>query len=444
MKLFDATVLLTALYSILNLTSGFSQQKTGFEKLQGFAQKESKFRLDSNIRNTLGVFDSTGNINYLSPILILLSNKEKIITQYGNKWYYEQLGTYLSFIGDYKNALISFDKTYPHFASNPISKETIDEIRACKIIPFTEFLKDVADKNTVIMINEAHHKPLHRVNVTGMLDILYKSGYRTLAVEALANFTGQSFKDFVPGQSTGFYTAEPCMSELLRQANKLGFRLLPYEVTYSQFKFNNRDSMQALNILDSVVIGPNNKLLIYAGYGHIDDGDSSNLFPTMAKYFKAKSGIDPLTIDQNRFIEEEIKTIEAQDYNQFLLTHNINEVSVPYSEGKPFLAMPFTDVALVFPKTIYKNVRPNSLFNSTLKKEYQVKIPVKFKENAFIAQAFYSEEIKCRPVSKLIPADQTYDRDRPYFSLYLNSGRYRIIIRDIENEVIYSKDVIVK
>jgi hypothetical protein len=231
------------------------------------------------------------------------------------------------------------------------------------------------------------------------------------------------------------------MSELLRQANKIGFKLLPYEVMFSQFKFNNRDSIQALNILDSVAIGQGNKLLIYAGYGHIED--DSGLPRTMAQYFRATSGIDPLTIDQNRFLEGDIKTLDVQAYNQFLLTHEIHEVSVPYLQGNPFLVGPFTDVALVFPRTIYKNARPSWLFTSNLKKEFQVNVPEKFEKTAFIVQAYYSEEIKRKPVAKLIPADQTYDRDQRYFSLYLNPGRYRIVIRDIENEVIYFEDIIV-
>lgn len=421
--------------------AGISQGIRGFDILSSFAENSYDYRTTPDLIKSIAAFDSAGNFNYIKPLLILIGNKDSLLKRFGATGYYEHLGTYLSFIGDYKNALTYFDKPrYLLESKHPLSKEVISEIKAAKIIPFREFLEDAADKNSVIMINEAHHVPQHRVTASSVLDILYEKGFRTLAVEALSNFTGQTFENFIPGQLTGYYTAEPCMSEFLRHAVNLGFSLLPYEYSVFPSKRETRDSMQAMNILDSVHIGPKNKLLVYAGYGHIDDGSFSSS-PSMAKYFRTRSGIDPLTIDQYRLMEGNIKTLDVRAYNEFQVVHKINELGIPYYQNKPYLLAQFTDVALLFPKTTYKNARPDWLFKTGLKKEYQVTIPDKLKETAFLVQAYYTEEIKRKEISKLIPADQTYDRDKSYYSLYLGTGNYTVVIRNIDNQIIYSKEI---
>jgi hypothetical protein len=229
--------------------AGISQTKRGFEILSSFAENKNDSGTTSDLIKSIAAFDSAGNFNYINPLLILLGNKDSLLKRFGATGYYEHLGTFLSFIGDHKNALLYFDKPrYLLESKHPLSKEAITEIKAAKIIPFREFLEDAADKNSVIMIKEAHHVAQHSVTAS-------------------------------------------------------------------------------------------------------------------------------------------------------------------------------------------------SVFKYGLKKEYQVTTTDKLKETAFLVQAYYTEEIKRKEISKLIPVDQTYDRDKSYYSLYVGPGNYTVVVRNMENQIIYSKEI---
>ena len=95
----------------------------------------------------------------------------------------------LSFIGEYQTALQKidlFDK------AQPISKQVIDNLRTTYNLnsykPYSAFnyILNRADKERIIIINEAHTQAMHRVFTTSLLQGLYDKGFRYLALEALS------------------------------------------------------------------------------------------------------------------------------------------------------------------------------------------------------------------------------------------------------------------
>lgn len=99
-------------------------------------------------------------------------------------------------------------------------------------------------KNTsIVILNEAHHRPEHRNFVSRLLEGLYDQGYRYLALEAITNhfidstrmlydeeLAERGFPYFSP--VTGTYTREPEMGKLIRKAITLGFTIVGYECIF--------------------------------------------------------------------------------------------------------------------------------------------------------------------------------------------------------------------
>ncbi|MDR1227134.1 MAG: hypothetical protein LBK47_09610 [Prevotellaceae bacterium] len=184
--------------------------------------------------------------------------------------------------------------TYYSFANNVeksdsvwinLTKHKTKAVYPAKTGELVDLLK-LTQNQQVVMFNEAHNAPKHRLLVTNLLDSLYAQGFRYLGLEALGE-DSTFLKTGYPNYETGFYTVEPHFSNLIRKAHKIGYKVFGYDVD-----FGDREQEQAQNIYDKTLrLDPDAKVLIYAGYSHIDT-------VWMAGKFQKISGVDPLTIDQ--------------------------------------------------------------------------------------------------------------------------------------------------
>jgi hypothetical protein len=165
------------------------------------------------------------------------------------------------------------------------NKSTID-----KIIELVKSKK-------VMMLNENHWYPKHRVLAFQLLDKLKDNGFNYVAVEAL-----DAQKDSIlnlnqfPSKKTGYYTREPYFAHFLRKAKKLGFQI----VAYDDVAINNRELAQATNLKKLLDNDPKAKLFVYAGIDHILESNPAK--KRMAEYFKEISGINPITFNQDKLI----------------------------------------------------------------------------------------------------------------------------------------------
>jgi hypothetical protein len=66
-------------------------------------------------------------------------------------------------------------------------------------------------------------------------------------------------------------------------------------------------------------------------------------------------------------------------------------------------------------------------------------------KDLFFLQAYYVNEYNEVVVGKIVPADQTYiPADDGYYSLYLQKGKYILVYRDIEYNIIATREWEVK
>ncbi|MDR1544888.1 MAG: hypothetical protein LBS50_10915 [Prevotellaceae bacterium] len=190
--------------------------------------------------------------------------------------FWQALATYYSFVNDTQKS----DSLWLLMRKGAINNKAIE-----KIATANELLK-ITENQQVVMFNEAHNAPKHRLFVTSLLDSLYAQGFRYFALEAFTNDSLFANTGYLT-EDNGFYIFEPHLANLIRNAYHKGFKIIGYE-DYSK----DREQRQAENIYNQTLKNDKDaKVMVYCGYQHIDTA-------WMAGKFQKISGIDPLTIDQ--------------------------------------------------------------------------------------------------------------------------------------------------
>lgn len=173
-------------------------------------------------------------------------------------------------------------------------------------------IADLSENRQVVMLNELHWMPEHRILARKLLKLLREKGFTYLAVEALSTTQDPDLnRRGFPIYETGYYVNEPYFGLFVREALRLGFQLVPYEQMGAE-----REKEQALNIQKILDKDPEAKIFVYAGIGHIYKANYSRKM--MAEYLKEFTGMDPLTIDQVAVIadiEKELAFTGAQNIN---------------------------------------------------------------------------------------------------------------------------------
>lgn len=224
-------------------------------------------------------FNEDQHGNYLAYKKIEQLNHNYINTN-EEGFYHQILATYLSFAQENAKAENEFNKYISNkntdFQSTPI---------------LTTTLTDSIKNDSFVLFNEAHHKPKHRYLIGSLLKPLYENGFRYLGLEAIYDENTLNKNGF-PTLANGFYVRDATMANLIREAKNIGFTVFEYDTEGS-----NREIIQAENIYNKTIKKDSNaKVLILAGYSHIDEKGG-----WMAEQLNTKYHIDPLTINQTSF-----------------------------------------------------------------------------------------------------------------------------------------------
>lgn len=160
-----------------------------------------------------------------------------------------------------------------------------------------------AEDARIVMVNEAHHDASTRLLTLALLEPLYERGYRYLAAETFTPDSVLRRQPPYPTPDTGYYLDEPVFGALVREALRLGYTLVPYEVedrvkpdslTFQQ----HRDRSQAVHLKERIFDrDPDARVLVHAGYAHVNEAYSESFTP-MGWYFRGLTGLDPLTVEQ--------------------------------------------------------------------------------------------------------------------------------------------------
>lgn len=420
-----------------------AQQSTPFEQIRRFTATQTPGKEDSAITYLTNTIKE--GIHYLYPLYQAIGWEDKFRKLEGDKAFYENFSQFLSIAGDMRMADLYGTRSYDTLQRDArmFIQQEVQQLRDIQSINAANYIAGRALDAQVVMINEAHNKPVHRAFTYGLLEDLYREGFRYLAMEMLNNYPDHSLKQL--DDKTGFYTKEPVAGELVRKALSLGYTLVSYEDTIGyKHTPTQRDSAQAAHLYEVIKRDPKAKMLVLAGYGHISEiGLGEEYIPT-GLAFKKLSGINPLTINQTLFTEGSSFEFGRLYYEALMQRIHIDEPVVLLKNKNPLVLIKQEgyDIYVVHPPSVYKNNRPSWLSLNGERKEVTISPQEK---TLFMVQAYYEDEYNRQPLGKIIPADQTYvTSDYGYYSLYLKPGKYKLVFRDVAYKELNVRDKEVK
>jgi len=336
-----------------------------------------------------------------------------------------------SFLGNHPAALRAYDERYDRYA--PGYRAAIKDSASASLdlanlqaAPALAALDQLADDAQVIMINEAHHVPFHRTFTEQALTLLRKKGFTHFAAETFDAEDVELAKRGYPVLKTGRYTREPVFAEMVRTAIRAGYELVAYE-HIGDGGIDEREQGQARNLIERVLErNPKAKLVVHAGYAHINERDEPK---RMAQYFKQWSGIDPLTIDQTEMTERSSPDYEDPLYDRVLQKYAPKQTTVLRKAGGDLWSLDpgKYDVTVIHPRTTYENGRPTWLKTLAGRKTYELPNRVCGTATSCLVRArFVSESDAAVAVDQIeVKADQVAQA-----TLLLPPGEFNIDVED--------------
>jgi hypothetical protein len=314
--------------------------------------------------------------------------------------------TFSSFLGNND----FYEKTLKELESNFQPNDTIMEIIRKKAVnnsAAVEKIIEEAKNHQIIMINENHYYPNHRLLVSDLLPKLKAAGFTYLALEALGIKQDSllNTKDAYPILRTGFYTKEQNYANLIREAKALGFQFVAYD---NMDHTKDREIDQADNLYyKTFKIDPNSKVIVLAGIDHIIEKPNSRGKERMAAVFKKKYNIDPLTISQTH-----LNAYRKNFESEYTLIEND-----PLENGR----LSGVDFHLLNNKNISENSWSSS-FQYQNKTDFEVQVML-----------FYGDEIEDK---------QDHHYRVPYYTTILRKGgKYDLPINQGQKIYLFSYDI---
>lgn len=291
----------------------------------------------------------------------------------------EVLSAILSMVGDVDGAIATFDRRTPA-APVPLPPQQVSQMSQIVDARADDAIRTIVDQartKRVVLINEAHHVPMHRAFTQKLAAELRKIGYSYLAAEAFrANHEGSVILSAGNKTSvlTGVYTSDPVFAEFVNAALADGWKLVPYDMqgrptpgTDPAERMKQREQAQAQNLVNRIFAkDPNAKVLIHVGYGHLQKlrpGDTHS--PVyMGEYLHRMTGLEMLHVDQTSFYAHPDRAAEGPVYAGLVEKFPSKKPFVLRSpDGSfPVLGMQgMVDIQVVFPRYATRDGRPEWL-----------------------------------------------------------------------------------
>lgn len=334
---------------------------------------------------------------------------------------------YYSYIGEYQAAA-----SVPHEVKLEWGFDSLRDVDREYFKQFTpklavESIIERAGKEQIVMVNEAHHKPAHRVFTRRLLKGLYAQGFRYFGLETLSNcaYLPKEFCDDqlnergYPYNSpiTGTYVTEPQMGNLIRDAIEVGFTIFAYE------KFGkDREQRQAHYIAKLLEKDPTAKILIQCGWYHLLEAPNNGK-TWMATHLQQLTGIDPFTIYQDILVERPYG-LESPFYSMMNFDRPmvfVNDAGQFYNGFKDF---DLYDALVYHPRTTYKRNRPQWLVEYGEHTLYNISRHLITVSYPCLIKAFKMEEPNSAVPVDIIQREYAADPT----DLVLPPGKYRLII----------------
>jgi hypothetical protein len=259
-------------------------------------------------------------------------------------------------VGAWDEALRYADVVYGDEPTVPADPSALSGRHAADAL---EYVTAVAETARVVMINEAHHVPQHRVFTLRLLAALRARGYRYFAAETLSDGDAELARRGYPTLATGPYIGEPVYGDLVRTALRLGYVVVPYEADRAA---PDRERSQAEHLAHRILDhDPAARIVVHAGYNHVNESGTLAGSLPMAARFRQLTGIDPFTIDQTVMSERASPTHEHPLYRRVATTLHAPTVFVDVGGHGWSLEPEKRDLTVFHPRTTLRDGRPDWL-----------------------------------------------------------------------------------
>lgn len=367
----------------------------------------------------------------------------------------QYLSWYQSFIGDYKDAEIGFS-----IQQKPLADDVPSPLNqpGWHAVPALDYIPQLAKNYRVVFLNEAHNIALTRTLTVRLLKPLREEGFNVFAAETLypADIAALNKRGY-PIADSGFYTREPIYAEMVRTALKLGYKVVAYEADASHTG-DAREAQQAENLWKILKADPNARIVVNAGYAHIQKTGQFLGAESMAEHFMKDSGIAPLSIEQTILIPHQDSGMNHPDYGPIVDNlHATQPMVFIDKDGKPWSLRPGYDASVIFPEEHFMFGRPTWLALWSARVPFSVDGNVCQRHWPCMVAARYADE-----GDDAIPADRMVldpvplmtindvkitqgDYSIPTGQLYLRPNyRYRLTISDESGQRIGSQVITIK
>ena len=399
------------------------------------AQTETELEIiQLNQKIYQGLMDDQPTPNYLFPISVSDSLIAKCKGTHFESFANQALSWYFSYVGDYKKTLELYAN---ELETQSLATLTFKDLSQYKMYDAKVEITKLAKQYDFVLINEAHHKSQHRIFTSTLLEALKKEGFTSLAVESAGKEDTLVNQTKIPDESIGGLTMEPNYANLIRQAVKMGYKLVPYDYD-SDFNFEKRDSTGASRLIKHQN-KTKGKTLILCGYEHIDESQRA-----LAYWLKTFSGKEVLTINQTVFTEENERNLESPYFQMAIDYFEANQPFVLKRKQKNFKPRESSDIFVYHPRTEYVNQRPNWLIKYDIPdKRFAIELEDSWREGVaelVLVQIFLKEEY-----NKGIPIDQflVSPQDTAPLTAFLPKGKLVLRVENVKREMLFEQHLII-
>lgn len=283
----------------------------------------------------------------------------------------QQLGTMRSFVGDTDGAMAAFDlltrirrPPHPAAAQMKLAEDAVAEDAIKAIVA-------EARNKRVVLLNEAHHVPMHRAFSQKLAAELRKIGYTYLACETFGAGDAPVAPRGYVDAGTGYYTQEPVFAGFVNSAMADRWKLVAYEFQGASNatgweRQQQRETGQARNLVDRIFARDKDaKVFIHVGYGHHQkspDPDAKQLM--MGEVLRRLTQLDTLHISQHEFHAHPDRADETPVYQQLLDKFRFAAPFVLKKDGRPLVLLNQAgrvDMQVIFPRYDTHDGRPDWL-----------------------------------------------------------------------------------
>ena len=362
-------------------------------------------------------------------------------------------GQYLSWfqtwIGDYDGARKSFSIAQPVQADDGPSP-----MGGYRARPADEVILDLTKDRKAVFFNEAHSAPITRTLTVELLARLRAQGFTHFAAETL--YTGDKAlqKRGYATVKSGFYVSEPIYGEMVRTALRLGFKVIAYDAENAGV--GDPREKEGAEALYSQVFkrDPNARLVVNAGFAHVQKSGVYLGGSSMAMFFAKISGIEPLVVEQTMMIQH---ARTDQDHPYYLAATQAAHPNRPFAfvndAGQPWTLKPgLYDVSVFFPPPALVDNRPDwvsldgtrlayAVGSEACRGQFPCMIEARYEnegEDAVAADRTVLNVIDPNtPITERMLVNQGSAQSR----LYLYPGTYRVTATDRFDHTLTSRNV---